>query len=108
MASSLSSSSYLIRFHRGGEFVRDHFSYDYEMLSEIPNVGMGGMNFVGFVKLLVSECSSDIKQFFFHVAGLGLELVSLIFFDATSSSKQHVGNAEHNDDNDNDLDDEFV
>ncbi|GJZ99790.1 multidrug resistance-associated protein 5, partial [Tanacetum coccineum] len=74
MASSSSSSSYLIRFHRGGVFVRDHFSYDYEMLSEIPNVDMGAMNFVGFVKLLVSECSSDIKQIFYHVAGLSLEL----------------------------------
>ncbi|GJT92874.1 hypothetical protein Tco_1081719 [Tanacetum coccineum] len=139
MASSSSSSSYLIRFHRGGVFVRDPFSYDYEMLSEIPNVDMGAMNFVGFVKLLVSECSSDIKQIFYHVAGLSLELglrtlkndedlakcVELgaqndnvldiyvsdsvfDFFDATSSSKQHVGNAEHNDDSDNDLDDEFV
>ncbi|GJR99820.1 transposase, MuDR, plant [Tanacetum coccineum] len=30
------------------------------------------------------------------------------FFDATSSSQQHVGNAEHNDDSDSDLDDVFV
>ncbi|GJT78122.1 transposase, MuDR, plant [Tanacetum coccineum] len=74
MASSSSSSSYLIRFHRGGVFVRDPFSYDYEMLSEIPNVDMGAMNFVSFVKLLVSECSSDIKQIFYHVASLSLEL----------------------------------
>ncbi|GJZ53679.1 bifunctional aspartokinase/homoserine dehydrogenase I [Tanacetum coccineum] len=139
MASSSSSSSYLIRFHRGGVFVRDPFSYDYEMLSEIPNVDMGAMNFVGFVKLLVSECSSDIKQIFYHVAGLSLELglrtlkndedlakyVELgaqndnvldiyvshsvfDFFDATSSSKQQVGNAEHNDDSDSDLDDVYV
>ncbi|GKD35628.1 hypothetical protein Tco_1251137, partial [Tanacetum coccineum] len=74
MASSSSSSSYLIRFHRGGVFVRDLFSYDYEMLSEIRNVDMAAMNFVGLVKLLVSECSSDIKQFFYHVVGLSLEL----------------------------------
>ncbi|GJY97668.1 hypothetical protein Tco_0514578 [Tanacetum coccineum] len=85
MASSSSSFSYLIRFHRGGVFIRDPFSYDYEMLSEIPNVDMSGMNFIGFVKLLVSECSSDIKR-----------------------SQQHVGNAEHNDDSDSDLDDIFV
>ncbi|GKF14594.1 hypothetical protein Tco_0056056, partial [Tanacetum coccineum] len=64
MTSSSSSSSYLIRFHRGGVFVSDPFSYDYEMLSEIPNVEMDAMNFVSFVKLLVSECSSDIKQIF--------------------------------------------
>ncbi|GJT69880.1 transposase, MuDR, plant [Tanacetum coccineum] len=92
MASSSSSSSYLIRFHRGGVFVRDPFSYDYEMLSEISNVDMAGMNFVAFVKLLMSECSSDIKQIFYHVAGLGLEL----------------GNVEQNDDSDNDLDDIFA
>ncbi|GJZ56047.1 hypothetical protein Tco_0611240 [Tanacetum coccineum] len=139
MASSSSSSTYLIRFHCGGVFVGDPFSYDYEILSEIPNVDMGAMNFVGFVKLLVSECSSDIKQIFYHVAGLSLELglrtlkndedlakcVELgnqndnvldiyvshsvfDFFDATSSSKQQVGNAEHNDDIDNDLDDVYV
>ncbi|GKE61868.1 hypothetical protein Tco_1512235, partial [Tanacetum coccineum] len=65
MASSSSSSSYLIRFHRGGVFVSDPFSYDYEILSEIPNVEMDAMNFVSFVKFLVSECSSDIKQIFF-------------------------------------------
>ncbi|GJQ88895.1 hypothetical protein Tco_0000034 [Tanacetum coccineum] len=108
--------------------------------SSSSNVDMDGMNFVGFVKVLVSECSSDIKQIFYHVAGLGLELglrtlknnedlakcvglgakndnvldiyVSYIvfdFFDATSSSQQHVGNAEHNDDDsDSDLDDIFV
>ncbi|GJZ00531.1 hypothetical protein Tco_0517960 [Tanacetum coccineum] len=139
MASSSSSSDYLIRFHRGGVFVKDPFSYDYETLSEIPNVDMGAMNFVGFVKLLVSECSSDIKQIFYHVDGLSLELglrtlkndedlakcvelgaqndnvldiyVSRIvfdFFDATSNSKQQVGNAEHNDDSDIDLDDVYV
>ncbi|GJT88037.1 hypothetical protein Tco_1069754 [Tanacetum coccineum] len=137
MASSSSSSSYLIRFHRGGVFVRGPFSYDYEMLSEIPNVDMGAMNFVGFVKLLVSECSSDIKQIFYHVVGLSLELglrtlkndedlakcIELgaqndnvldiyvshsvsDFFDATSSSKQQVGNDEHN--GDSDLDDVYV
>ncbi|GJY51925.1 hypothetical protein Tco_0442772 [Tanacetum coccineum] len=54
MAYSSSSSSYLIGFHRGGVFVRDPFSYDYEMLFEIPNVDMAGMNFVAFVKLLNS------------------------------------------------------
>ncbi|GJR37178.1 transposase, MuDR, plant [Tanacetum coccineum] len=139
MAYSSSSSSYLIRFHRGGVFVRDPFSYDYEMLSEIPNVDLGAINFIGFVKLLVSECSSDIKQIFCHVAGLLLELglrtlksdedlakyVELgaqndnvldiyvshsvfEFFDATSNSKQQVGNDEHNDDSDSDLDDVYV
>ncbi|GJS11961.1 hypothetical protein Tco_0368757 [Tanacetum coccineum] len=74
MASSSSSSSYLIRFHRGGVFVSDPFSYDYEILSEIPNVEMDAMNFVSFVKLLVSECSSDIKQIFYQVPGLELKL----------------------------------
>ncbi|GKB14928.1 hypothetical protein Tco_0848851 [Tanacetum coccineum] len=109
MASSSSSSSYLIRFHRGGVFVRDPFSYDYEMLYEIPNVDMGGMNFVGFVKLLVSECSSDIKQIFYHVAGLGLELgLRTLKNDEDLAKCVELGNAEHNDDSDNDLDDVFV
>ncbi|GJZ93379.1 hypothetical protein Tco_0665444 [Tanacetum coccineum] len=139
MASSSSSSSYLLRLHRGGVFVRDPFYYDYKMLSKIPNIYMGGMNFVGFVKLLVNECSSDIKQFFYHVASLSLKLglrtlkndedlakcVELgakndnvldiyvshsvfDFFNATSSSQQHVGNVEHNDDSDSDLDDVFI
>ncbi|GJR35974.1 hypothetical protein Tco_1211658 [Tanacetum coccineum] len=74
MAYSSSSSSYLIRFHRGGVFVSDPFSYDYEILSEIPNIEMDAINFVSFVKLLVSECSSDIKQFFYQVPGLELKL----------------------------------
>ncbi|GKD95098.1 hypothetical protein Tco_1374935, partial [Tanacetum coccineum] len=74
MASSSSSSSYLIRFHRGGVFVSGPFSYDYEMLSEILNVEMDAMNFVSFVKLLVSECASDIKQIFYQVPGLELKL----------------------------------
>ncbi|GKB34009.1 hypothetical protein Tco_0873410 [Tanacetum coccineum] len=109
MASSSSSSSYLIRFHRGGVFVRDHFSYDYEMLLEIPNVDMGGMNFVSFVKLLVSECSSDIKQIFYHVTGLGLELGLRTLKNNEDLAKCiELGNAEHNDDSDSDLDDVFV
>ncbi|GJU06212.1 hypothetical protein Tco_1122642 [Tanacetum coccineum] len=138
MASSSSSSSYLIKFHRGGVFVKDPFSYNYEMLSEIPNVDMAAMNFVGFVKLLVSECYSDIKQIFYHVPCLELKLglrtlkynedlakcVELYckndnmldifvshsvfdFFDATSSSQQHVDNVEQYDDSDNDLDDDY-
>ncbi|GJW35290.1 transposase, MuDR, plant [Tanacetum coccineum] len=94
MAYSSSSSSYLIRFHRGGVFVSDPFSYDYEILSEIPNVEMDAMNFVSFVKLLVSECSSDIKQIFYQVPGLEL------------NSRQHVDNVEQNDASDSDLDDD--
>ncbi|GJU22648.1 (R)-mandelonitrile lyase-like protein [Tanacetum coccineum] len=74
MASSSSSSTFLIKFHRGGVFVRDHFSYNFEILSEIPNVDLVTMGYVGFVKLLVSECSSDIKQIFYHVSGLDFEL----------------------------------
>ncbi|GKC11149.1 transposase, Ptta/En/Spm [Tanacetum coccineum] len=88
MASSSSSSSYLIRFHCGGVFVSDPFSYDYEMLSEIPNVEMDAMNFVSFVKLLVS----------------GRVLVYLT--DFLSTSRQHVDNVEQNDASDSDLDDD--
>ncbi|GJW46799.1 multidrug resistance-associated protein 5 [Tanacetum coccineum] len=35
---------------------------------------MDAMNFVSFVKLLVSECSSDIKHIFYQVPGLELKL----------------------------------
>ncbi|GJV20104.1 hypothetical protein Tco_1369124 [Tanacetum coccineum] len=74
MASSSSSSTFLIKFHRGGVFVRDPFSYDFEILFEIPNVDLITLGYVGFVKLLVSECSSDIKQIFYRVPGLDFEL----------------------------------
>ncbi|GJW73223.1 hypothetical protein Tco_0132593 [Tanacetum coccineum] len=74
MASSSSSSTFLIKFHRGGVFVRDPFSYDFEILSEIPNVDLVTLGYVGFVKLLVSECSSDMKQIFYRVPGLDFEL----------------------------------
>ncbi|GJY94916.1 transposase, MuDR, plant [Tanacetum coccineum] len=107
MASSSSSSSYLIRFHRGGVFVRDHFSYDYEMLSEIPNVDMGAMNFVGFVNFCEVKYLSDDQTDLLSCL-LVYRLDVFDFFDATSSSKQQVGNAEHNDDSDSDLDDVYV
>ncbi|GJR15684.1 hypothetical protein Tco_0798336 [Tanacetum coccineum] len=79
MASSSSSFTYLIKFHLGRVFVRGPFSYAYEILTEIPNVDMVALNFVSFVKLLVSECSSDTKQFFYHVLGLELKLGLRIF-----------------------------
>ncbi|GJZ96913.1 hypothetical protein Tco_0669247 [Tanacetum coccineum] len=47
MASSSSSSTYLIKFHSGGVFGRDPFSYDYEILTELPNVDLVALNFLG-------------------------------------------------------------
>ncbi|PWA99577.1 hypothetical protein CTI12_AA005660 [Artemisia annua] len=73
MASSSSTSTFLIKFHRGGVFVRDPFSYDYDMLSEIKNVNVSELGYVGLVKLLVAQCASDIQQFFYVVPGLDLE-----------------------------------
>ena len=73
MASSSSTSTFLIKFHRGSVFVRDPFSYDYDMLSEITNVNVSELGYVGLVKLLVAQCASDIQQFFYVVPGLDLE-----------------------------------
>ncbi|GKB09861.1 (R)-mandelonitrile lyase-like protein [Tanacetum coccineum] len=100
MASSSSSSSYLIRFHRGGVFVSDPFSYDYEILSEIPNVEMDAMNFVSFVKLLVIAAKND------NVVDIYVSHSMFYFCDATSNSRQHVDNVEQNDASDSDLDDD--
>ena len=76
MATSSSSSTFLIKFHRGGVFVRDpNLVYDFDILTEIPNVNVLDLGFVGFVKLLVSQCTScDIKQIFYCVPGLDLDL----------------------------------
>ncbi|GKC02533.1 hypothetical protein Tco_0994143 [Tanacetum coccineum] len=77
--------------------------------SSSSNVDMDGMNFVGFVKVLVSECSSDIKQIFYHVAGLRLELgLRTLKNDEDLAKCVELGNAEYNDDSDSDLDDVFV
>ena len=73
MASSSSHSTFRIKFHRGGVFVRDPFSYDYDMLTEIADVNVSELGYVGLVKLLVSQSSSDIQQFFYVVPGLDLE-----------------------------------
>ncbi|GJY01988.1 multidrug resistance-associated protein 5 [Tanacetum coccineum] len=80
MASSSSSSSYLIRFHRGGFLKND------EDLAKCVELGAKNDN---VLDIYVSHTVFD-------------------FFDATSSSQQHVGNAKHNDDSDSDLDDVFV
>nr|GEV77074.1 transposase, Ptta/En/Spm [Tanacetum cinerariifolium] len=55
-------------------FVRDPFSYDFEILSEISNVDLVTLGYVGFVKLLVVEFSSDMKQIFYRMPSLDLEL----------------------------------
>ncbi|GKC32461.1 hypothetical protein Tco_1039755 [Tanacetum coccineum] len=111
MASSSSSSSYLIRFHRGGVFVSDPFSYDYEMLSEIPNVEMDAMNFLK-LGLRTLKTDNDLAQCV-EVAAKNDNVVDIYvshsvfdFCDATSSSRQHVDNVEQNDASDSDLDDD--
>ncbi|GJS48506.1 hypothetical protein Tco_0598627 [Tanacetum coccineum] len=113
MAFSSSSSSYLIKFHRGGVFVRDPFSYHYEMVSEIPNVDMATLNFVGLRTLRNDE---DLAQCVDLGGKNGYVLYTYIcvshnvfgLHDATSSSQQDVGNVEQNDDSDNDLDDDYT
>lgn len=64
-----SSSLFLITFHRGGVFVRNPLSYDYEMVSKIENVDLRAMDFHAFVRLLETESSGIIKSIFYLVPG---------------------------------------
>lgn len=49
MESASTASSFLIKYHWGGVFVRDPLSYDYEILSEIPNVDIVSLDLPGFI-----------------------------------------------------------
>nr|GEZ62235.1 transposase, Ptta/En/Spm [Tanacetum cinerariifolium]GEZ62240.1 transposase, Ptta/En/Spm [Tanacetum cinerariifolium]GEZ62259.1 transposase, Ptta/En/Spm [Tanacetum cinerariifolium] len=57
MASESQPSTFLIKYHRGGVFVRDHLSYDYEMLSEQPNVDLDSLDLASFLNHLETECT---------------------------------------------------
>ena len=68
------ASSFLIKYHRGGVFVRNPLSYDYEMLSEIPNVDLVSLGLPRFIKFLQSEFTSSVKSLFYLVPGLDFHL----------------------------------
>ncbi|GJZ98932.1 multidrug resistance-associated protein 5 [Tanacetum coccineum] len=74
MASDSQEVYFLIKYHRGGVFVRNPFSYDYEILSEIPNVDLVSLGLVGFISLLETEFTSSMKSLFYLVPGLDFHL----------------------------------
>ncbi|GJS19595.1 hypothetical protein Tco_0448227 [Tanacetum coccineum] len=74
MASDSQEASFLIKYHRGGVFVRDPLSYDYEILSEIPNVDLVSLGLAGFISLLETEFTSSVKSLFYLVHGLDFHL----------------------------------
>ncbi|GKD06928.1 hypothetical protein Tco_1186613 [Tanacetum coccineum] len=74
MASDSQEASFLIKYHRGGVFVRDPLSYDYEILSEIPNVDLVSLGLAGFISLLETEFTSSVKSLFYLVPGLDFHL----------------------------------
>ncbi|GJR13667.1 hypothetical protein Tco_0796319 [Tanacetum coccineum] len=74
MASKSQEASFLIKYHRGGMFVRDPLSYDYEILSEIPNVDLVSLGLVGFISPLKTEYTSYVKSLFYLVPGLDFHL----------------------------------
>ncbi|GJV58948.1 hypothetical protein Tco_1465048 [Tanacetum coccineum] len=64
----------MIKYHRGGVFVRDSLSYDYEILSKIPNVDLVSLGLAGFISLLETEFTSSVKSLFYLVHGLDFHL----------------------------------
>jgi hypothetical protein len=68
------SSSSLIKYHRGGVFVRNPLSYEYEILTEIPDVDLLSLDLPGFLKLLQTECTGSVKSLFYLVPGLEFHL----------------------------------
>nr|GEZ55025.1 hypothetical protein CTI12_AA319060 [Tanacetum cinerariifolium] len=74
MASDSQEASILIKYHRGGVFVRDPLSYDYEILYEIPNVDLVSLGLAGFISLLETEFTSSVKSLFYLVPGLDFHL----------------------------------
>nr|GEX83363.1 transposase, Ptta/En/Spm [Tanacetum cinerariifolium] len=59
IASDSQEASFLIKYHWGGVFVRDLLSYDYEILSEIPNVDLVSL---GLASEQNDNCGSDLED----------------------------------------------
>lgn len=74
MESESPASSFFIKYHRGGVFVRNPLSYDYEILSEIFNVDLVSLDLPRFIKLLQSEFTISVKSLFYLVPGLEFHL----------------------------------
>nr|GEU82720.1 transposase, Ptta/En/Spm [Tanacetum cinerariifolium]GEW11898.1 transposase, Ptta/En/Spm [Tanacetum cinerariifolium] len=74
MASESQPSTFLIKYHRGGVFVRDPLSYEYEILSEILDVDLVSLGLVGFINQLKTECTGSVKSIFYLVPGIEFHL----------------------------------
>ncbi|GKB80664.1 hypothetical protein Tco_0947559, partial [Tanacetum coccineum] len=94
MASESQPSTFLIKYHWGGVFVRDPLSYEYEILSKIPDVDLVSLGLAGFINLLKTECTGSVKSIFYLVPGFDSE------FDLNESTNKQ------NNDSGSELDDD--
>ncbi|GKA64622.1 hypothetical protein Tco_0764329 [Tanacetum coccineum] len=89
MASESQPSTFLIKYHRGGVFVRDPLLYEYEILSEIPDVDLVSLGLAGFINQLKTECTGSVKSIFYLVSGLDSE------FDLNEQNNDRKGQVNH-------------
>ncbi|GJW95120.1 hypothetical protein Tco_0174792 [Tanacetum coccineum] len=73
MASSSQSSNFVINFHRGGSFVRNPLTYDFEILSKVENVDLSSMDYDALGRLIGSEFSGEVKSMFYLLPGKDLD-----------------------------------
>ncbi|GKC42575.1 (R)-mandelonitrile lyase-like protein [Tanacetum coccineum] len=73
MASSSQSSNFVINFHRGGSFVRNPLTYDFEILVKVKNVDLSSMDYDALGRLILSEFSSEVKSMFYLLPGKDLD-----------------------------------
>ncbi|GJU03902.1 (R)-mandelonitrile lyase-like protein [Tanacetum coccineum] len=73
MASSSQSSNFVINFHRGGSFVRNPLTYDFEILVKVENVDLSSMDYDALGRLILSEFSSEVKSMFYLLPGKDLD-----------------------------------
>ncbi|GJT96911.1 hypothetical protein Tco_1092429 [Tanacetum coccineum] len=73
MASSSQSSNFVINFHRGGSFVRNPLTYDFEILSKVENVDLSSMDYDALGRLIGSEFSGEVKSMFYLLSGKDLD-----------------------------------
>ncbi|GJZ61915.1 hypothetical protein Tco_0618052 [Tanacetum coccineum] len=74
MPSKSQPSTFLIKYHRGGVFVRDPDLYEYKILLEIPDVDLVSLGLAGFINQLKTECTGSVKSIFYLVLGLEFHL----------------------------------
>ncbi|GJT76352.1 transposase, MuDR, plant [Tanacetum coccineum] len=73
MASSSQSSNFVTNFHRGGSFVRNPLTCDFEILSKVENVDLSSMDYDAIGRLIRSEFSGEVKSMFYLLPGKDLD-----------------------------------